>query len=212
MSPRPPFLRPRPFPPRPPPPLITALFGRFIGTTSASDSSPAPRQLRLLDFLSRPGIALATAGQARPPKFRRVPFRRDMVSDPDRAAAPRKTVPHMLPSTVLNGSASAKTSISWLNTYPNGSLCTLRERRHRRPRNTRYRAVRYDITRAGLSPAGTRQLLGAPTLASRRALPLTCAGLPPAGSRQLRLAHVFAAVTSKSGRVRPGRPPSGRRG
>lgn len=42
------FPRPRPFPPRPPPPLITVLFGRFIGTTSASDSSPVSRPLRLL--------------------------------------------------------------------------------------------------------------------------------------------------------------------
>ena len=42
MPPHPRFLRPRPFPPCPPPPLITALFGRFIGTTSASDSSSVP--------------------------------------------------------------------------------------------------------------------------------------------------------------------------
>ena len=39
-----------------------------------------------------------------------------------------------------------------------GLLCTLRDRRHRRPRNTRYRAARYCPTLAGLSPAGTRQL------------------------------------------------------
>src|ERR1700733_5690639 len=37
----------------------------FIGTVQPSDSSRLPRQLRLLDFLSRPGIALATAGGVR---------------------------------------------------------------------------------------------------------------------------------------------------
>ena len=68
------------------------------------------------------------------------------------------TVQLMWPSTVLNGSASAMSSISGLNTYSIRSLCTLRERRHRRPRNTRYRAARYDLTRAGLPPAETRQL------------------------------------------------------
>src|SRR5271166_304227 len=76
-----PSLQPGPFPPPPPPPFITGLFGRFIGTTSPSDSSPVPRQLRLLDFLSRPGIAVATAGQARSPRFRRDPFMRDGVFD-----------------------------------------------------------------------------------------------------------------------------------
>ena len=92
------------------------------------------------DFLSRPGIAVATAGQTRPPRFRRVPFRHDVVSDPGRATAPRITAPHMLPSTILNASASAKWTISGLNTHPTRLLCTLRDRRRRRPRNTRYRA------------------------------------------------------------------------
>ena len=103
-----PSLQPGPFPPPPPPPFITGLFGRFIGTTSPSDSSPVPRQLRLLDFLSRPGIAAATAGQTRSPRFRRDPFVRDVASDPGRATAPRMTTPHMLPSTPLTVSAPAK--------------------------------------------------------------------------------------------------------
>ena len=96
-----------------------------------------------------------------------------MVSDPGRATAPRITAQPMLPSTVLNGSASARTSISGLNTYPIRSLCTLRERRHRRPRNTRYRAARYDLTRAGLPPAGPRQL----RLAHQHSLPSARYGL-----------------------------------
>jgi len=37
-------------------------------------------------------------------------------------------------------------------------LCTLRRGRHLPRRNTRYRATRYRPTRAGLAPAGTRQL------------------------------------------------------
>ena len=117
-------------------------------------------------FPARPG-AWTTAGDKRSPRFRRVPFRRDMVSDPGRATAPRIPVPPVLPSTVLNGSASAMSSFSGLNTYPIRSLCTLRERRHRRPRNTRYRAARYDPTRAGLPPAGPRQL----RLAHQHSLP-----------------------------------------
>ena len=64
-----------------------------------SDSSPVPRQRRLLAFLPRPGIAVATAGQTRSPRFRRDPFVRDVAFDPGRATAPRITAPHMLPST-----------------------------------------------------------------------------------------------------------------
>src|SRR5215469_2690798 len=90
-----------------------------------------------------------------------------MVSDPGRAAAPRIPVQPVLPSTVLSGSASAVSSFSGLNTYPIRSLCTLCGRRHRRPRNTRYRAARYDPTRAGLPPAGPRQL----RLAHQHSLP-----------------------------------------
>jgi hypothetical protein len=180
-----PSLRPGAFPPRPPPPFITGLFARFIGTTSPSDPSPAPRQLRLLAFPSRPGIAMATAGQARSPKFRRVRFRSDMVSDPGGATAPRIPVQPVSPSTVLNGSASAMSSFSGLDTYPIRSLCTLRERRHRRPRNNRYRAARYDPTRAGLPPVGPRQLrLRTNTHYQAGATPYlgrTCTGrIPPA--------------------------------
>ena len=48
--------------------------------------------------------------------------------------------PHMLPSTFPTVSASASFWLSRLNTYPTRSLCTLRDSRRRRPRNTRYRA------------------------------------------------------------------------
>jgi hypothetical protein len=109
-------------------------------------------------FPPRPGTATAVAGGRRSPRFRRVPFRRDVVFDPGGATAPRLAAPHMLPSTFPTASASATSGISGLNTHPAGSLCTLRSRRRRRPRNTRYRATRYRLTRAGLPPAGTRQL------------------------------------------------------
>ena len=104
---RPPSLRPGSFPPRSPPPLFAGLFERFTGTTGPSDSSPVPRQLRLLDFLSRPRTASAIVGQARSPTFRHVPFRHDLVSDPDGATASRITTPHISPSTIPNVSASA---------------------------------------------------------------------------------------------------------
>jgi len=101
------FLRLGPFPPPSPPPLLTALFEGFSSTMDPSDSSPVPRQLRLLDFLSRPGIAHATAGQTRSPRFRRVPFLRDVASDPGRATGPRIAAPHILPSAPLTASAPA---------------------------------------------------------------------------------------------------------
>src|SRR5690349_5716420 len=150
--------RPAAFPPHPPPPTWSALFG----ASSVVCSRPTPPAFRggfaLLSFPPRPGSARAAAGGRRSPRFRRVPFRRDVVSDPGRATAPRIAVPHILPSTFPTASASATSGISGLNTYPTGLLCTLRSRRHRRPRNTRYRATRYHPTRAGLPPAGTRQL------------------------------------------------------
>ena len=66
----------------------------------------------------RPGIASATAGRMRSPRFRRDPFVREVALDPGRASAPRMTAPHMLPSTDINGSAPAKFSLSWLNPTP----------------------------------------------------------------------------------------------
>src|SRR5882724_4247338 len=55
---------------------------------------------------------------ARSPRFRRVPFVRDMVFDHGRASAPRMTGPHMLPSTLLTVSASAELWFSRLNSTP----------------------------------------------------------------------------------------------
>jgi hypothetical protein len=113
-----PSLRPAAFPPPSPPPISVGIVRCFNGTTQPSDSSSVPRQLRLLDFLSRPGIAQATAGQTRSPRFRRDPFVRDVASDPGRATVPRVTAPHMLPSAVATASAPATSRISWLNPTP----------------------------------------------------------------------------------------------
>src|SRR5271166_1460799 len=110
--------RPGPFPPHPPPPLLAALFGCFIGSMDPSDSSPLPRRLRLLDFPSRPVTAGAAAGEVRSPRFRRVPFLRDVASDPGRATGPRIAAPHILPSTDTNASAPATLILSWLNPTP----------------------------------------------------------------------------------------------
>ena len=113
-----PSLRPAAFPPPSPPPISVSFVRCFNGTTQPSDSSSVPRQLRLLDFLSRPGIAQATAGQTRSPRFRRDPSVRDVASDPGRATVPRITAPHILPSAVATASAPAISRISWLNPTP----------------------------------------------------------------------------------------------
>src|ERR1700726_2182000 len=98
--------------------FVVGFVRGFIGTTQPSDSSRLPQQLRLLDFLSWPGIAVATAGGVRSPRFRRDPFIRDVASDPGRATVPRVTAPHMLPSAVATASAPATSRISWLNPTP----------------------------------------------------------------------------------------------
>src|SRR4030081_1031753 len=54
----------------------------------------------------------------RPPRFRRLPFVRDVFFDHGRASVPRIAGPHMLPSTLLTGSASAVLWLSRLNGTP----------------------------------------------------------------------------------------------
>jgi hypothetical protein len=115
---RSPFLRPAAFPPHSPLPAPAGFVRGFKGTTQPSDSSWLPRQLRLLGFLPWPGIAVATAGAMRSPKFRRNPFARDVAFDPDGASAPRMPAPHMLPSATVTASAPAIFGISWLNPTP----------------------------------------------------------------------------------------------
>jgi len=75
-------------------------------------------RLRLLAFPMRTARISACRSVARPPRFRRVPFLRDVVFDHGRASAPRIAVPHMLPSTLLTVSASASLELSRLNSTP----------------------------------------------------------------------------------------------
>jgi hypothetical protein len=54
----------------------------------------------------------------RSPRFRHVPFVRDVFFDHGRASVPRMTGPHILPSTSSNVSASAMFCLSRLNSTP----------------------------------------------------------------------------------------------
>src|SRR5271165_7060120 len=96
-----------------------ALFTGFITTTTGSDSS-CPCIVGYGSSPSRrgPHDRPIVRSDTRSPRFRRVPFVRDGVFDPDRASAPRITVPHMLPSAGWTASASVTLTISWLNSPP----------------------------------------------------------------------------------------------
>jgi hypothetical protein len=76
-------------------------------------------------------------GALRYPRFRRVPFVRDVASDPGSATEPRVAVPHMLPSTCLPRPLrfyEYRGSIP----HPTRLLCTLRRGRRLPRRNTHY--------------------------------------------------------------------------
>ncbi len=91
------------------------------GASSVLRARPTPHPFPdglPLGFPPRPGIARATAGRMRSPRFRRLPFVRDGVFDHGRASAPRITAPHMLPSALSTASASARLCLSRLNSPP----------------------------------------------------------------------------------------------
>src|SRR5207247_2661232 len=75
-------------------------------------------RLRLLTFPMRTLGASCHRSNVRHPRFRRVPFVRDVFFDHGRASVPRIAGPHMLPSTLLTGSASAVLWLSRLNSTP----------------------------------------------------------------------------------------------
>jgi hypothetical protein len=75
-------------------------------------------RLRLLAFPMRTLGPWCHRSDAGPPRFRRDPLLRDGVFDHGRASAPRMTAPHVLPSTLLTGSASASFCLSRLNSPP----------------------------------------------------------------------------------------------
>src|ERR1043166_135649 len=97
----------------------SALFAGFLATMASSDfPRPYIIGVGIVAFPMRTLGAYCHRSDAGSPRFRRAPFLRDAVFDPGRASAPRKTVPHMLPSTLLTASASANFWISWLNSAP----------------------------------------------------------------------------------------------
>src|SRR5689334_5652953 len=121
-------------------------------------------RLRLLTFPMRTGALDAARPGKRSPRFRRVPFIRDVAQDPGRATEPRLSAPHVLPSTDENVSAPATLIIFVAHSHTPNNRCV------------RFAAV---VTSHDA------------TLTTRRALPLTRAGLAPAGTRQLGLAHLI---------------------
>jgi hypothetical protein len=76
----------------------------------ASPATASPPRLPVAAQLRRSGL-----GKMRSPRFRRVPFIRNGVSDHGRVVAPRMTVRNMLPSTFSTASASASSNLSRLN-------------------------------------------------------------------------------------------------
>ena len=150
------------------PPSLHALRHRFVvgfvrgfpGTTQPSDSSHLPRQLRLLDFLSWPAVPVATAGGVRSPRFRRVPFVRDVALDPGDGSS------HIGTAHVAFGSRDGLG-----------------------PCNFRYFVAQSHTPHDHCVRFAAVVTSHDATLVSRPALPLTWAGLSPAGPRQLRLAH-----------------------
>ena len=110
--------RPPPFAPSLPLPVprfcsaTSSLLWRGLTSHARASSASAPR---LPDAGQR---LFSLWSSVRSLRFRRIPFRRDVAFDPGGATAPRITVPHMLPSTIMTGSASATLSISRLIPTP----------------------------------------------------------------------------------------------
>ena len=99
-----------------------------------------PSLLRLLGFPSRPCTDDDGRRAKRGLLGSYVPSVRDVALDPGGATGPRISVPHMLPSTPLTVSASAKSPFRGSLPLSTRSLCRLRRSRHRTRRNTRYQA------------------------------------------------------------------------
>ena len=119
---------------------------------------PVRHRLRFLTFPMRASRLCSLWPDMKPLRFRRVPFGRDVAFDPGGATASRITLPHILPSTVPTSRPPQRYLFRGSIPHPIRSLCTLRIRRCRRLRNTRFLAACYRPTGAGLSPAGSRQL------------------------------------------------------
>src|SRR5271165_6981267 len=110
-----PSLRPAAFPPPSPPPICGRLCSRLHRYYAAvrllaSPATASPPRLPVAAQLRQSGL-----GEMRSPRFRRVPFIRNGVSDHGRAVAPRISVRNVLPSTISSVSASATLNLSRLN-------------------------------------------------------------------------------------------------
>src|SRR3982074_1624435 len=97
----------------------SALFAGFTATMARSDFSGSC----IIGYGSSPSRCgpwgrRVHRPNVRPPRFRRLPFVRDVFFDHGRASVPRIAGPHMLPSTLLTGSASAVLWLSRLNSTP----------------------------------------------------------------------------------------------
>src|SRR5258705_9987381 len=97
----------------------SAAFTGFTATTAGSDFSRSC----IIGYGSSPSRGGPWGrrvhwSSVRPPRFRRVPFVRDVFFDHGRASVPRIAGPHMLPSPLLTGSASAVLWLSRLNGPP----------------------------------------------------------------------------------------------
>src|SRR3977135_2331348 len=97
----------------------SAAFTGFTATTAGSDFSRSC----IIGYGSSPSRCgpwgrRVHRPNVRPPRFRRLPFVRDVFFDHGRASVPRIAGPHMLPSTLLTGSASAVLWLSRLNSTP----------------------------------------------------------------------------------------------
>ena len=115
-----------------------------VGRARSIPPSASPRASPVHPFPMRASRLWSLWPDMRPLRFRRVPFGRDGAFDPGGATASRIAMPPMLPSTVPTASASAML-FSGSIPHPTRSLCTLRTRRRRRLRNTRFPAVRYHL-------------------------------------------------------------------
>ncbi len=164
-------LRPAAIHPPSPPPISVGFVRCFIGTMQPSDSSSVPRQLRLLDFLSRPGIAQATAGQTRSPRFQRDPSIRDVTLDPRQG----------------DGSSHNGTAHVVFDCSESLGPCEFKDFVAQSHTPHDY-CVRFVVVVAFHNA----------TLVIGRALPLSRTGLSPAGPRQLRLAHRYAFTVRDS--------------
>src|SRR4249919_2640167 len=128
-----------------------------VGARASSATAPrlpdADRRTRERTLNRRPDVGY--------PRFRRNPFARDVLLDPDGMTVPRITALHMLRSTMTTVSAPANSSFRGSITHPTQPLCTLRVRRYRRLTQHSLPGGLLGLTWAGLAPADRASFAGA---------------------------------------------------